>query len=105
VTKLPNNASWSARSQLLDGDGSGFDASEVAHPSVIKDGASYVMYYAGLDSGGTAKIGRATATAANGPFTRAASPVLDLGAAGEFDATSVEDPVVIMAGAGDYRML
>jgi predicted GH43/DUF377 family glycosyl hydrolase len=105
VTKLPNNASWSARSQLLDGDGSGFDASGVAHPSVIKDGASYVMYYAGLDSGGTAKIGRATATAANGPFTRGAGPVLDLGAAGEFDATSVKDPVVIKVGAGDYRML
>ncbi len=105
VTKQPNNSSWSARTQLLDGDGSGFDASEVAHPSVIKDGVNYVMYYTGVDSGGTAKIGRATATSATGPFTRAANPVLDLGAASEFDATSVEDPVVIKAGAGDFRML
>src|SRR5439155_1235238 len=77
VTKQPNNGSWSARSQLLAGDGTGFDASAVAHPSVIKDGANYIMYYTGLDSGGTAKIGRATATAATGPFTRGANAVLD----------------------------
>jgi len=31
--------------------------------------------------------------------------VLDLGSATEFDATSVEDPVVIKVAAGDYRML
>ena len=105
ASKLPNNASWSARSQVLNGDGSGFDASAVAHPSVIKDGATYVMYYAGLDSGGTAKIGRATAASASGPFTRSPSPVLDVGAAGAFDAASVKDPVVVRAGAGDYRML
>jgi len=105
VTKQPNNGSWSARNQLLGGDGSGFDADEVAHPSVIKDGASYVMYYTGVGSAGTAKIGRATATSPTGPFTRAANAVLDLGAAIDFDATSVKDPVVIKAGAGDFRML
>jgi predicted GH43/DUF377 family glycosyl hydrolase len=105
ATKQPNNASWSARTQLLDGDGAGFDASGVAHPSVIKDGSTYVMYYAGFDSGGVAKIGRATATSAAGPYTRAAIPVLDVGSTTEFDATSVKDPVVIKAAAGDYRML
>jgi predicted GH43/DUF377 family glycosyl hydrolase len=105
VTKQPDNTSWSARSQLLAGDGSGFDASAVAHPSVIKDVATYVMYYTGLDSGGVAKIGRATSGTANGAFTRGASAVLDVGATGEFDATSVKDPVVVKAGVGDYRML
>jgi predicted GH43/DUF377 family glycosyl hydrolase len=104
-TKQPNNNSWSARSQLLAGDGSGFDASAVAHPSVIKDGTTYVMYYEGVDNGGAARIGRATASSPNGTFTRGGSQVLDLGAANEFDATSVKDPVVIKAGAGDYRML
>ena len=72
---------------------------------MIKDGASYVMYYAGLDSSGTAKIGRATAPAPSGPYTRGPSPVLEVGTASEFDATSVKDPVVVKAGAGDYRML
>ena len=105
VTKQPNNGSWSARTQLLDGDGSGFDASGVAHPSVIKDGVNYVMYYTGVASGGMAKIGRATATSPTGPFTRGANAVLDFGAAGEFDSASVKDPVVIKVGASDFRML
>jgi len=105
ATKLPDNSAWSSRSQILSGDGSGFDASAVAHPSVIKDGATYVMYYAGLDSNGVAKIGRATANAANGPYTRVSAPVLDVGAGTEFDATSVKDPVVTKVDVGDYRML
>src|SRR5262245_61208652 len=105
VTKQPNNASWSATAQLLSGDGSGFDADEVAHPSVMKDGASYVMYYTGIDSGGTARIGRATSASAGSGFTAAASAVLDVGAAGAFDSASVKDPVVIKAAASDYRML
>jgi predicted GH43/DUF377 family glycosyl hydrolase len=105
ATKHPDNSSWSARSQVLASDGSGFDADEVAHPSVIKDGTTYVMYYAGFDSGGTARIGRATATTPNGPFTRGANPVLDVGLPTAFDATSVKDPVVTKVAAGDYRML
>jgi predicted GH43/DUF377 family glycosyl hydrolase len=103
-TKQPNNASWSARSNVL-GVGSGFDANDTGHPSVIKDGASYVMYYTGTDASGVMRIGRATATAAGGPFTRGASAVLDLGAAGSFDATDVKDPVVQKVAASDYRML
>jgi len=105
ATKLPDNSAWSSRNQVLAGDGSGFDAAGVGHPSVIKDGATYVMYYAGLDSNGTARIGRATASAPNGPYTRLAAPVVDLGAATQFDATSVKDPVVLKVGTGDYRML
>ena len=105
ATKLPDNSSWSSRSQALAGDGSGFDADGVAHPSVIKDGSTYVMYYAGVDSNGVAKIGRATASAPNGPYTRTATPVLDVGAANDLDGTSVKDPVVVKADVGDYRML
>jgi hypothetical protein len=63
------------------------------------------MYYAGLDASGDAKIGRATASAANGPWTQAATPVLDVGSSTQFDATAVKDPVVARVGAGDYRML
>jgi len=105
ATKLPDNSSWSSRSQILAGDGSGFDADGVAHPSVIKDGSTYVMYYTGLDSNGVAKIGRATASAPSGPYTRTAAPVLNVGAASEFDASSVKDPVVVKVDVGDYRML
>ena len=105
TTKLPDNSSWSARNQVLAGDGSGFDASGVAHPSVLKDGAIYVMYYTGLDANGVAKIGRATTNAPSGSYTRAPTAVLDVGTGTEFDGTSVKDPVVVKVGAGDYRML
>ena len=105
ATKQPDNTSWSARTQVL-GTGSGWDAGGVAHPSVIKDGTNYILYYAGTDSGGVAKIGRATATARGGPFTRdAGNPLLTLGGAGSFDEKGVKDPVVVKVGAGDYRML
>ena len=105
-TKLPNNASWSEpATQLLAGDGSGFDADGVSHPSVIKDGATYAMYYSGTDSGGTSRIGRATSASAGSGYTAATSPVLDVGTAGQFDAGSVKDPVVVKVGASDYRML
>src|SRR5262249_60273464 len=61
---------------------------------------------AGADSGGVAKLGRATATAPGGPFTRdAGNPLLALGAVGSFDEKGVKDPVVVKLGASDYRML
>jgi predicted GH43/DUF377 family glycosyl hydrolase len=106
TTKQPTNA-WLARSQILSTGSSGqFDAAGVAHPSVIKDGATYVMYYTGTDSGGTSKIGRATAAAPGGPFTKdAGNPVLTVGAVGSFDASSVKDPVVVKVAASDYRLL
>jgi len=105
-TKLPDNASWSnPATQVLAGDGSGFDADGVSHPSVLKDGATYVMYYSGMDGGGTSRIGRATSASAGSGFTAGASAVLDVGAAGAFDSASVKDPVVVKVAASDYRML
>ena len=104
----PTTRSWSARSQLLAGDGSGLRRERAsAHPSVIKDGATYVMYYAGTRLERRLEDrARDVRAPPDGPFTRALpSPVLDVGAAGEFDATSVKDPVVVKVGAGDYRML
>ncbi len=104
-TKQPVASGWTnpPNTALLAGDGSGFDANAVGHPSVIKDGATYVMYYTGT-TGGVSKIGRATAASPGGPFTRGAAATLDTGAAGSFDATSAKDPVVIKDGS-TYRML
>jgi predicted GH43/DUF377 family glycosyl hydrolase len=105
-TKQPDNSSWSARSQILSKGSSGaFDSAGVSHPSALKDAASsYFLYYAGTD-GTVSKIGRATSSAAGGPFTKDAGAVLSVGAAGQFDESGVKDPVVVKAGAGDYRML
>ena len=104
-TKQPVASGWGnpPNTALLAGDGSGFDASAVGHPSVVKAGTTYVMYYTGTASG-VSKIGRATAALPGGPFTRGASATLDTGVAGSFDATSVKDAVVIKDGT-TYRML
>jgi len=105
-THQPNNATWSARAQVLAKGSSGaFDSSGVSHPSAIKDaGGSYFLYYAGTN-GTVSRIGLATATSAAGPFTKNASAVLDVGATGSFDEKGAKDPVVVKVAAGDYRML
>ena len=92
------------RAQLLAGSGSGFDSSAVAHPSVIADGASYALYYGASDGSGTRSIGRVTSASVAGPYI-ARTQVLTAGATGSFDAGGVKDPVVVKAGATDYRML
>jgi len=102
-TNQPDNASWSAATQVLTAGGAGFDSSGVSHPSVIKDGVAYVMYFTG-DSSGTLSIGRATSATAGGAFTGDAQ-VLSTGAAGNFDSAAVKDPVVVKVASGDYRML
>jgi predicted GH43/DUF377 family glycosyl hydrolase len=102
VTKQPDNSSWSSATQVLSA-GAGFDSSGVSHPSVIKDGATYVMYFTGASSG-TLSIGRATSATAGGSFT-GDTQILSAGAAGTFDAGGVKDPVVVKVASGDYRML
>ena len=105
ATKLPDNTAWSSRSQVL-ATGAGWDAGGVGHPSVLKDGSTYVVYYAGTDSGGMTRIGRASSSAPGGPFVRdAANPILTLGLAGAFDERGVKDPVVAKLATGDYRLL
>jgi predicted GH43/DUF377 family glycosyl hydrolase len=104
-TLLPDNAAWANKAQIPISSGSAFDASAVSHPSVIKDGSNYVMYYTGADAGGISRIGRASSSSAGTGYTAGASAVLDLGGAGSFDSHDVKDPVVAKLGATDYRML
>lgn len=100
-TNQPDNASWpKTATQVLS---TGFDGSPVSHPSVIKDGATYVMYYTDLSA--TPSIGRATSATPGGTFSPGASAVLSAGTAGSFDANGVKDPVVVKLGSTDYRML
>jgi predicted GH43/DUF377 family glycosyl hydrolase len=99
-THQPDNATWSARAQIL-GPGAGFDSAGVSHPSIIKDGTDYVLYYTGTDSSGTTAIGRAVSTAANGSFG-SRSQVLT--GSGDCDPDGRKDPVVLKAVSG-YEML
>ncbi len=105
VSKQPNNSAWTGRSQVLTKGSSGaFDSAGVSHPSALRDGASFLLYYGGTN-GTLWGIGLATASAPGGPFTETGSPLLSVGAAGAFDKRGVKDPVVVKVGAGDYRML
>ncbi len=80
---------------LLSATGVGFESTDVFQPSLVWDGSQYVMYYVGYN-GTLRKIGRATATSVNGPWTRYASnPVLSVGSAGSADETSAFQPNVM----------
>jgi predicted GH43/DUF377 family glycosyl hydrolase len=100
ATKQPDNTGWTAPTKLLS---TGYDGSAVSHPSVIKDGSNYVMYY--TDQSATPTIGRtSSSTGASGPFGPGAV-ALTAGSAGAFDENGVKDPVVLKVAASDYRML
>jgi hypothetical protein len=95
---VPNTAAFA-------GDGSGFDSAGAAHPSVVKNGATYTLFYTGIDGTGNTAIGRAASANPDlSAATRDASAVL-APTAGTFDAGGVKDPVVQLVGAGDWRML
>jgi predicted GH43/DUF377 family glycosyl hydrolase len=98
ATKQPDNTGWSSRNQVLS---TGYDGSEVSHPSVIKDGSNYVMYYTDLSA--TPTIGRTTSTNAGSGF--GAGSAISLTPTLPFDSAGVKDPVVVKVGSGDYRML
>jgi predicted GH43/DUF377 family glycosyl hydrolase len=80
-----------------------FDRDGVLQPTVLFDGATYWMWYAGRTNGKPSRIGMATSddgivwTRANG-----GAPVLG-GTAGKFDSNGVSNPAVIQDG-GVFRM-
>jgi hypothetical protein len=102
-TNQPDNSSWSSAAKVLAPSGSGFESVGVSHPSVIKDGSNYVMYYTGTATGGATSIGQTTSTSAGSGFG-AGSPI-SLTPTLPFDSAGAKDPVVVKAGTGDYRML
>jgi predicted GH43/DUF377 family glycosyl hydrolase len=101
--KQPVNASWTTPSKLTFA-GSGFSASGVSHPSVIKDGATYRMYFTGTDSGGATSIGYSTSVDGTS-FSAPGTQILTAGSAGSFDANGVKDPTVWQVSGSDYRMI
>jgi predicted GH43/DUF377 family glycosyl hydrolase len=57
---VPGTA-WSTQAQVL-GAGATFDSGGVSHPSIVKDGANYLLYYTATDGSGGQTIGRASST-------------------------------------------
>lgn len=101
--KQPINASWTTPTKLTFA-GSGYSAGGIAHPSVVKDGATYRMYFTAIDSGGAVSIGY-SASADGVSFSAPGTQILTAGVTGTFDAGGVKDPAVWKAGVGDYRMV
>jgi predicted GH43/DUF377 family glycosyl hydrolase len=91
---------WTSKSQQTI-TLSGFDASGVAHPSVLHDGAAYVMWLTGY-SGTTPAIGRVTSATTS--FSGLAAAAITLNGTATYDAAGQKDPVVIKDGT-TYRML
>jgi len=90
---------------ILDlGAAGSWDDERVGDPDVIKVGNKWYMYYHGYD-GSNMRIGLATSTDLVSWSKYAGNPVLDLGAAGEWDELHVHKPdVVYNPDDGKYYM-
>jgi hypothetical protein len=103
VTVFPlAQAMTAVRGQMVLGGGSisSWEAS-VRRPSVIYDGSSFMMWYAGQSKSGDQNIGLATSTDGISWSRHALNPVLRTGST--WDAGSVEQPWVIY-DEGSYKM-
>ncbi len=101
----PDGVTWTKHEGnpvLLPGAAGAWDAEGVGGPSVLFDGATYRMWYTGVDAGGTARIGLATSPDGIAWTKSPGNPGLNVGPAA-WDATGVEGPSVILDG-GLYRM-
>jgi hypothetical protein len=91
-----------AQNPVLSGSGAGFDAFGVTRPVVmVQPDGTWVMYYDGIPAPnnvfGTG-IGRATAPSPGGPWIRNATPVLETGSQGEWDAHFLFPDSIVMDG-------
>lgn len=93
-----------AANPVLEGDGDGFDAFGVSMPVVwVETDGTWTMLYGGLAEPGQVfgrAIGRATAPAPEGPWTRDAGPVLEVGPDGAWDGRFLFPSAVVRTGEG-----
>lgn len=88
---------------VLKGSGDSFDAFGVTRPVVmVQPDGTWVLYYSAIPGKNRvfgATIGRATAPAPGGPWTRDTEPVLVTGTVGEWDTPFLFPDSVVMDGA------
>ena len=94
---------WANHQQVLapSGVSGDWDEVRVVGPSVINDGGTYKMWYAGYDDDGVYTIGYATSP--DGTTWTKVGQVLDVGSPGAWDAQMVREPWVIKDGS-TYKM-
>jgi predicted GH43/DUF377 family glycosyl hydrolase len=88
---------------LVTGAPGAWDASDVKSPTVVKDGATYKMWYTGTAEAGTMAIGYATSTDGVTWTKSGSNPVLSVGGSGAWDEYEVGRPTVIKDGSA-YKM-
>jgi branched-chain amino acid transport system substrate-binding protein len=101
-----DGTSWTKHSgnPVLDVGGSGaWDEQAVLGAHVVKDDATFKMWYTGTDAAGTLHIGYATSADGITWVKYISNPVLFPGAAGAWDDYGVSFPSVLTDGA-TYRM-
>lgn len=90
-----------AGNPVFQADGTGFDAAAVGTGPVLVEGSTWVLYYTGESKVGVGgPVGRATAPAPTGPWTRSEDPVLEVGSPEEWDAFGSAPLSVIATGKG-----
>ncbi len=79
----PDGINWTkdAGNPVLTPTAGTWDANEVYAPSVVANGSDYEMFYSG-NAGGRWVTGHATASNANGPWTKDANAIITLDATG-----------------------
>ena len=89
---------WSKYGAVLDKGTSGeWDDYKIHHPSVVKEGSTYYMYYGGHRSGQSYRIGMATSSNGINWTKYAENPILTWGEDGEFDDNMLRPskPIII----------
>ena len=100
----PDEINWTKHGSnpVLDvGPSGAWDASDVAGPSVVFDGTTYHMWYAGAELNGftrTYRVGYATSPDGISWTKHAGNPVLDVGASGEWDEKTLHPVDVVFDG-------
>lgn len=91
-----------SKADILDSEASGLFP--MADPGIdistgyVADDGTWTLLFQNVSNTDPWKVYRMTATSAQGPWTVDPKPVIDVGAAGEFDATGVQWPSVVRIG-------
>jgi predicted GH43/DUF377 family glycosyl hydrolase len=97
----PDGISWTKHpsNPVLDlGSLSSWDDTHVTYPMVIYNGATYQMWYSGID-GGNARIGYATSLDGITWTKYSGNPVLNLGLSGTWEDERVAEATVLFEGS------
>jgi len=95
---------YSGNPVLTKGSSVDFDANGATHPSVIKDGSTYKMWYGGKSKSGWWQIGYATSPDSITWTKYSGNPVVTYGSSGSWNYWGVDAPSVVK-DVSTYHML